>query len=105
MIVLPVLVVQLVATGVCPTYVRSRVDTGIKNDRNAHCLWWKGGDIGWAQSNLGNAETTGESEFAAISKSFQTWNTEAVACGNFTLTEKPRTFNRSIAYDPNSSDN
>lgn len=105
MISASVVLVGLLIQGECPLYKRSRVDTSIENDPKAHCLYWKGGEIPWTQSNVGNAETTGETEFTAISASFATWNAQALVCGNFTLPEKPRTFGRDIAYDPAASDN
>lgn len=96
----------LLVEGLCPTYVRSRVDTGGGSNSRAHCLYWKGGEIAWTQAEPGNAETTGDTEFTAISQSFKTWNDQAEVCGNFTFAEKlPRTFRRDVAYDPSSSDN
>lgn len=102
MIVVSLMVASVLA---CPTYLRSRVDTGIRNDPKAHCLYWKGGPIPWTQGSLGDTDTAGDTGFAAVSQSFRTWSDQSAVCGNFTLPELPRTFGRDIGYDPNSSDN
>lgn len=79
-------------------YVRSKVDTGIKNDPKAHCLYWSGGEIRYVQGVLGNPATTGDTEFSAVNASFQTWNSVSDTCGNFHFTESPRSLRRDIGY-------
>ncbi len=83
-------------------YVRSRVS----NDPNAHCLWWREGTtIELRQNDRGNPDTTGETEFAAVSRSFQTWQQVMDECGNLSFREGARTSLREIGHDPTRDDN
>jgi hypothetical protein len=75
-------------------YVRSHVG----GDPTAHCLWWKGPTITYQQSVIGNAATRGLTEFTAVSNSFAVWQSVMSSCGNLTLTEGPRTGDRSTGY-------
>ncbi|MHB8873573.1 MAG: myxosortase-dependent metalloprotease, MXAN_2677/MXAN_2678 family [Myxococcaceae bacterium] len=87
-------------------YVRSRSDTGIPNDPNAHCLWWPVGTIRYQQASKGNPETRpAGSEFTAVRRSFDTWQRVMDECGNLALTEGPRLASASIGYDAASGDN
>ncbi|MFL5319369.1 MAG: myxosortase-dependent metalloprotease, MXAN_2677/MXAN_2678 family [Myxococcaceae bacterium] len=88
-----------------PTYLRSRVDTGVKNDPKAHCLYWHDGTISYVQSANGSPDTTGDTEFDAVNKSFATWNAQSDACGNFHFTELGRTNRRDVGYDAKSVSN
>lgn len=84
------------------TYVRSRVDAG---DKNAHCLWWEAGTVTYQQNVQGNPDTTGETEFGAISASFKSWDDVLAGCGGLRLQEGPRTANRTVGHDIERNDN
>lgn len=78
-------------------YVRSRALVG---DPDSHCLWWKEGTaIEYRQSEQGNPATTGESEFSAVTRSFQTWQAALGAGGSLSLVEGPRTPSRKVGHD------
>ncbi len=78
-------------------YVRTRVD---KNDPTSQCLWWKEGTvIQVEQSETGNPETPGETEFAATTAAYSTWGTELARCGNLSFEELARSSSRTIADD------
>lgn len=87
-------------------YTRTRVDTGIPNDPDAHCLWWlEGTNIVYRQSELGNPPTPGETEFEAVNRSFASWGEILDDCGNLSLTEGPRTADRRIGFKVGAADN
>ncbi len=89
MISLPLLLTLVVAAGDDP-YIRSRVDTGVLIDPNAHCLWWDQQDVVFRQHVRGNPDTTGETEFIAVAASLQTWADANAACGHLAISEGPR---------------
>lgn len=77
-------------------YARSRISD---TDPRSQCLWWKENTpIVYRVNTAGNAETPGDTEFTAISKSFATWQAELAACGSLTLTEGPRTSTRQAEF-------
>lgn len=87
----------VVATLVLSQYVRSRVD---RDDPSSQCLWWKEGTvISVEQSSLGNPETPGDTEFFAITASFQSWGQQLGLCGSIGFEERPRVPARKIADD------
>jgi hypothetical protein len=79
-------------------YVRSRVEMG---DPSTECLFWSVPKITWYQSNAGNPQTKpAGSEFEAVRKSFQSWQTIFSQCGNLTFEEGGRVAERTVGYDP-----
>ena len=87
-------------------YVRSRADTSIPNDPNAHCLWWPGPTITYQQAAKGNPATRpAGSEFLAVRKAFASWQAVMVGCGSLTLLEGPLQTDTQIGHDPASTDN
>lgn len=96
--VLPTLVALALGVGSDP-YVRSRVETGIANDQNAHCLWWGVPNVSFQQEVTGNPETTGDNEFTAGRASLAEWATANDTCGHLVISEGPRIAQRDIAYD------
>jgi hypothetical protein len=79
-------------------YVRSRVEAG---DPTTQCLFWAVPKITWYQSTAGNPQTKpAGSEFEAVRKSFQSWQTIFSQCGNLTFEEGGRVTNRDVGYDP-----
>jgi hypothetical protein len=84
-------------------YVRSRVTDG---DPKSPCLYWtEGTRLVYRQSEAGNPETPGETEFSAVRKAFDTWQAEQARCGSLTLAEGPRTSSRRAGYEPTSASN
>jgi hypothetical protein len=84
-------------------YVRSRVSD---TDSKSPCLYWlENSQIVFHQENSGNAETPGDTEFTAITRSYATWQTEQTACGNLTITEGARTASRFAGYVDGSASN
>lgn len=79
-------------------YVRSRAQDS-QYDPPA-CLYWTATQLVWQQSSLGNPKTTDETEFAAVSRSFQTWADPFASCGNLALVEGPRVADRQVGYVP-----
>ena len=80
-------------------YNRSLVND---TDPTMGCQTWQDTQINWVQAsqgNTGDSPTPGDTEFAAVTASFATWQAQSNACGNFTLTELPRTTTRTIGYD------
>jgi len=78
-------------------YVRSRVEQG---DLSTQCLFWTVPKVTWYQSSAGNPQTKpAGSEFDAVRKSFQSWQTVFADCGNFTFEEGGRVADRSVGYD------
>jgi hypothetical protein len=83
-------------------YVRSRVEAG---DATTQCLYWTVPKITWYQSSLGNPQTKPVgSEFDAVRRSFQSWQTIFSQCGNLSLAEGGIVDDRKVGYDP-SGDN
>ena len=99
--------VTLIAVGQSGSepYVRSRVDTGIANDPQAHCLWWGANTITFQQDSAGNPDPPDDSEFTAFSKSLATWQAASDQCGHLTLSEGPRVSDRRIGWVRNAPDN
>ncbi len=68
-----------------------------------HCLWWTGGaGVVFRQNEVGNPATpTGQNTevFAAVTRSWQTWQAIMNDCGSLTISEGPRTNDRTIGYD------
>jgi len=90
--------------GATDPYVRSRVDTGVANDPTAHCFWWQGGlTLTYNQSEQGNPETTGDTEFLAVQRAFGSWQQVMNECGSLRLTEGPRLATRDVGYDQTAS--
>ncbi|MFZ5469488.1 MAG: myxosortase-dependent metalloprotease, MXAN_2677/MXAN_2678 family [Myxococcota bacterium] len=86
-----------------PPYVRSRVTNA---DPDSHCLWWREEtNIEFRQHQRGNDETTGDTEFAAVSAAFASWLAVMNGCGSLRFTEGPRTTLTSIGHDPLSESN
>jgi hypothetical protein len=78
------------------SYVRSRVD-----DKNpaSQCLWWKENTtVEFHQSADGNPESTGDSEFVAISRAIATWQNQLSTCSSLSVVDGPRTSNRLVGY-------
>lgn len=78
-------------------YVRSRVKSG---DASTQCLYWTANRITWQQSSFGNPQTAGDTEFAAVRASFQSWQDIFANCGNLALVEGPVVDDRAVGYDP-----
>jgi hypothetical protein len=100
----PALLTFIVAATNAP-YVRSRANTGVPNDIHAQCMVWKTPTVIFNQNALGNPDTTNEDEFAAISRSLQTWQAVSDDCGSLSLQEGARVPERAADYDPLASDN
>jgi hypothetical protein len=76
--------------------VRSKVDD---RDPNSQCLWWpENTQIQVRLSADGNPETPSDTEFTAIVKAMQTWQTQLETCSSLSLTEGPRTQTRKVGY-------
>ncbi len=77
-------------------YTRSRVDD---TKPDSQCLWWlEGTTITYHQNTDGNAETPGETEFAAFNRSIATWQAQLGQCGNLSFAEGARTSSRKVGY-------
>lgn len=91
------LTAKVVVAVLLSQYVRTRVD---KDDPSSQCLWRKeGSTIQVEQSQLGNPETPGETEFAATTASYGTWSAQLAVCGNLRFEELARSPSRAIADD------
>jgi hypothetical protein len=78
-------------------YTRSRVD-----GPNSQCLWWaEQTQISFHQNEKGNPETPGETEFGAIKKAYDSWQTQMNTCGNLAISEGQRTNSRDVGYIEN----
>ncbi len=88
-------------------YVRSRVDTGVAHDPNAHCLWWNRQDnpLIFHQNDQGNPETTGDSEFDAARRSIEVWQMASETCGHLQIQEGIRLADRKIGFVTGAADN
>jgi len=87
------------ADGGSPGYVRAHVSD---TDPTQGCQYWQDAQIDWVQAsqgNTGDSPTPGDAEFTAVEAAFATWQAQFTACGNVTLTELPRTDNRTTGYD------
>jgi hypothetical protein len=93
---LGLLLLALAQTGATP-YVRSRAQEDAKYSPPA-CLYWTAPRLAFQQSQAGNPATTGESEFTAVSRSFQTWADVFSLCGNLQLSEGARVAERQTGY-------
>jgi MYXO-CTERM domain-containing protein len=87
-----VLVLVLGATA-ATTYVRTRTDDG------SQCLHWPAGSLVFTQSSEGDP-VLGDAGFDAVTRAWQTWQTQMVACGDLTLSEGPRSASRAIGFSP-----
>ncbi len=70
-------------------FVRSRVR---QNNPGSQCLFWTVPTIQWQLSSVGNpksSEAQKQNEFAAIRRSFQSWQDVFEACGNLRFQEGP----------------
>ena len=77
-------------------YVRSRVDD---TSTTSPCLYWtENTNLIFHQSALGNPETPGDTEFAAVTASFATWQQQFDTCGSLTLSEGARSTSRTVGY-------
>jgi len=91
------LTAKVVVAVLLSQYVRTRVD---KNDPTSQCLWWKEDTvIEVQQSELGNPETPGETEYAAIDAALATWTTQLELCGSLRFQEIARSPSRALADD------
>jgi len=93
------------ADGGTAGYVRARVSD---TDPTQGCQYWQDTQINWVQDSKGNTgdqPTPGDAEFTAIEAAFSTWQAQSTACGNFTLTELPRTNNRVTGFDQQNAAN
>ncbi len=97
--ILPILLSLAVAQVSSDPYARSRASTPPN-----HCLWWHDGSVVYTQSQSGYPPTQG-TEFAAVTRAWSSWQAIQDRCGNLTLSEGPRTSERKIGYDQNSSNN
>lgn len=85
----------LVVLGGNEPYVRTRVASDPEQ-----CLWWKSPTITYQQSVVGNPATTGETEFASVEYSFNTWQRLSDSCGLLHFVQGPRTTERTIGQRP-----
>lgn len=91
------IVAKVALAVVLSQYVRSRVDDG---DLQSPCLYWtEQTQVVFRQNTQGNPDSPQETEFAAITKSFATWQAEQARCGSLALSEGPRTATRTIGFD------
>jgi hypothetical protein len=93
-----VLLVSLAAGAADAGYVRSPID---EDKPGEGCQYWTDTLIPWVQADQGNtgpSPTPGDTEFAAVTASFQTWQAQSDACGNFTLQEGARVADRTVGY-------
>src|SRR6266849_341836 len=66
-------------------YARSHVTA---SDPNSHCLWWAAGSVVYNQSDGGNP-VNGGTEFTAVTRSWQSWQTIQNGCRNVTPAGDP----------------
>lgn len=100
------MVAALVSLGIGnDPYIRSRVDTGVADDKNAHCLWWGTGDLTFYQNQDGNPDTTGTTEFDAFTRSMAAWQDVSDQCGHLILRDGGRVPDRDIGWTEGSSSN
>lgn len=78
--------------------------THVSASANSHCLWWHDGKVIYTQSQNGYPPQHG-AEFDAVTAAWSSWQAIQDSCGNLTLSEGPRSSERKIGYDPNSSNN
>jgi hypothetical protein len=77
-------------------YVRSRVEAG---DPTTQCLYWTVPKITWYQSSVGNPQTRpAGSEFTAVRRSFQSWQTVFTGCGNLSFEDGDKVDDRKVGY-------
>lgn len=80
-------------------YKRSRVNDPEVALAQRHCLGWQENSrIVFNQNTAGNPALPGEGVFAAVSKSFQTWNAAFASCGSLSFSEGPRVADRKLGY-------
>lgn len=77
-------------------YVRSHVDP---DDKGSQCLFWTADTLRWQQSSFGNPSTPADSEFAAVRRSFQSWQSVFSQCGNLSFVEGPVLDDRKVGYE------
>ncbi len=78
-------------------YVRSRVEAG---DPTTQCLFWTVPKVTWYQSTVGNPQTRpAGSEFEAVRRSFQSWQTVFEQCGNLALEDGGQVDERKLGYE------
>lgn len=75
------------------------------NDASSPCLWWATTPITFVQSDAGNSVTTGDTEFGAITGSFETWNIAGRDCSSMRFVESPRTTSRAVGFDASGQNN
>lgn len=84
-------------------YVRDRIDGGFPvadGGYGAPCLYWtEDTTIAWRQSQNGNPDTPGDTEFTAIEKAFDTWSAALSACSSLRFSQGPRSASRTVARD------
>jgi hypothetical protein len=77
-------------------YVRSRVEAG---DTSTQCLFWTAPKLTWYLSSVGNPQTKpAGSEFDAVRRSFQSWQSLFTQCGNLSLAEGGMVDDRKVGY-------
>jgi len=77
-------------------YARSRVETG---DPTSQCLFWTVPQITWYQSTVGNPQTKpAGSEFDAVRRSFESWQSVFAGCGNLSFAEGGKVDDRKVGY-------
>lgn len=64
------------------------------------CLSWTGRAYTYNVHSAGSARTPGNSEFAAIEASVQTWRNVASGCSDFTFNQGPTTNDGTVGYNP-----
>lgn len=100
------ILIATLASGQLSPYVRSRVDTGIPGDPDAHCLWWpENSRIEYRQHQRGDTDNPDDSEFGAINRSFESWQSLLNGCGSLSMMEGARTTLTSVGHDPAKTDN
>ena len=75
-------------------YLRSTVDASQNAD--PHCLYWPAGALQFHQSKSGAPNTP--TAPAAITRSWQSWQTEFASCGNLTLSEGAPLDTRAVGF-------
>jgi Matrixin len=83
--------VVLLATSA--SYVRTRTQDG------SHCLHWPAGPVTFVQSRLGYPPL-GDAGFEAVTRSWQTWETQMETCGSLSLFEGALSPSRSVGFLP-----
>lgn len=80
-------------------YKRSRVADPTVEASARHCLYWtEKSRVFFNQNTAGDPALPGEGVFAAVTSSFQTWNSAFASCGSLSFAEGPRVTDRKLGY-------